>query len=88
VRRSRPDVKHLSGSDTCCEYIAGMAADETHSDKLDDDLTDDDLESEIELVGRLVVAATSKPAVAASGRGGPSARAGAQPDQTAAEPER
>jgi hypothetical protein len=36
-----------------------MAADETHSDKLDDDLTDDDLESEIELVGRLVVAATS-----------------------------
>ena len=29
------------------------------SDKLDDDLTDNDIESEIELVSRLVVAATS-----------------------------
>ena len=36
-----------------------MAAAGTPSDKLDDDLTDDDLESEIELVSRLVVAATS-----------------------------
>jgi hypothetical protein len=36
-----------------------MAAAGTHNDKLDDDLTDDDLESEIELVSRLVVAATS-----------------------------
>jgi hypothetical protein len=36
-----------------------MAAAGTHNDKLDDDLTDDDLKSEIELVSRLVVAATS-----------------------------
>ena len=36
-----------------------MAAAGTPSDKFDDDLTDDDLESEIELVSRLVVAATS-----------------------------
>ena len=36
-----------------------MAAAGTHNDKIDDDLTDDDLESEIELVSRLVVAATS-----------------------------
>jgi len=36
-----------------------MAAAGTPSDKFDDDLTDDDLESEIELVGALVVAATS-----------------------------
>ena len=36
-----------------------MAAAGTPSDKLDDDLTDDELESEIELVSRLVVAATS-----------------------------
>jgi hypothetical protein len=36
-----------------------MAATGTPTDNLDDDLTDDDLESEIELVSRLVVAATS-----------------------------
>jgi hypothetical protein len=36
-----------------------MAAAGTHDDKVEDDLTDDDLESEIELVSRLVVAATS-----------------------------
>ena len=36
-----------------------MAAAGTHDDKVDHDLTDDDLESEIELVSRLVVAATS-----------------------------
>jgi len=36
-----------------------MAAAGTPSDKLGDDLTDADLESEIELVSRLVVAATS-----------------------------
>ena len=36
-----------------------MAAAGTHDDKVDEDLTDDDLESEIDLVSRLVVAATS-----------------------------
>jgi hypothetical protein len=37
-----------------------MAAAGTPNDKLDDDLTDDDLETEIELVSRLVLAVTSR----------------------------
>jgi hypothetical protein len=36
-----------------------MAADRTHDPQDEDDLTDDDLESEIELVSELVVAASS-----------------------------
>ena len=69
VRRSRPDVTTVTVR--CrepdgvygvlveparpCEYIGWMAA----ADANDENLTDDDLQSEIELVGDLVVAASA-----------------------------
>jgi hypothetical protein len=40
-------------------YIGAMAATDAHDDNLDLGLTDNDLESEIELVSELVLAATS-----------------------------